>query len=60
MAFPTLGGVFVCKRWHMGYTCFGDFLRAASHIHPVGAIMDEVAEAMAAERAARAATAAPT
>ena len=33
---PTLGGVDFCKRWHMGYTCFGDFLRAASHLHPAG------------------------
>ena len=60
VSLPTLGGVAFCKRWHMEYTCFGDCLQAASHIHPVGAILDEVAAAMAADKAARAETAAPT
>ena len=57
---PTLGGVAFCKRCHMGYTCFGDGPRAASNLHPAGAIVDEVATVMAADRAAREATAAPT
>ena len=57
MALPTLGGVDFCKRWHMGYTCFGDFPWAASHLHPAGAILDEVAATMATDRAARSASA---
>ena len=56
----TLGGVAFYKRWHMGYTCFGDFLRAASHFHPAGAIVNNVAAVMVTDRAARAASAAPT
>ena len=60
VALPTLGSVAFCKRWHMEYTCFGYFLRAASHLHPVGDIVDEVAAAMAADRAARAANEVPT
>ena len=60
VALPTLGGVAFCKRWHMGYTCFGDFLRAASHLHSVGDIVDELEAAMATDRAARAASAVPT
>ena len=48
MAIPTLSGVAFCKRWHMGYTCFEDCPRAASHIHPTGDIVDEVVAATAA------------
>ena len=59
-ALPTLGGVAFCKRWHMGYICFRDLPEAASHLHPMGAIMEKVAAMMAEDRAARAATAAPT
>ena len=60
VALPTLGGVAFCKMWHMGYTCFGDFLRVVSHPHPTGAIVDKVEAAMAADRSVRAAYAAPT
>ena len=52
VALPTLGGVAFCKRWHLGYTCFGDFPRAASHVHPPVAVVNEVAALMAGERAA--------
>ena len=47
---PTLSGVAFC---------FGDFLRVSSHIHPTGAIEDNVTAAMAADISARASTAAP-
>ena len=60
VALPTLGGIAFYKRWQMGYTCFGDCLRSASHLHPTGAILDEVAAAMTADRATRSASAAPT
>ena len=36
VALPTLGGVAFCKRWHLGYVCFGDCPRSASHVHPPG------------------------
>ena len=36
VSLPTLGGVAFCKRWHLGYGCFEDCPRAASHIHPPG------------------------
>ena len=52
VSLPTLGGVAFCKIWHLGYACFGDCLRAALHIHPPVAVVDEVAAAMTAERAA--------
>ena len=52
VALLTLGGVALCKRWHLGYACFGDCPRAASHIHSPVAVVDEVAAAMTAERAA--------
>ena len=57
VALPILDGVAFCKRWHMGNTCFGDFPRAVSHLHPMGDIVDEVAEAIVADQAAREATA---
>ena len=60
VALPTLGGVAFCKRWHMGYTYFGDLTQAASQLHPAGAIVDEVVAAMAEDKAARVETAAPT
>ena len=53
VALPTLAGVAFCKRWHMGYTCFGDCPQAASHHHPVEDIVDKVAAAMEADRATR-------
>ena len=53
VALPTLGGIAFCKRWHMGYTCFGDCPQAASHHHPVEDIVDKVAAAMEADRATR-------
>ena len=52
VALPTLGGVDFCKRWHLGYACFKDFPRAASHVHLPVAVVDEVAAVMTAERAA--------
>ena len=52
VALPTLGGVAFCKRWHLGYACFRDCPRAASHVHPPVVVVDEVAAAMMAERAA--------
>ena len=52
VALPTLGGVTFCNRWHLGYAFFGDFPRAASHVHPPVAVVDEVAAEMTAERAA--------
>ena len=60
VALPTLGSVAFCKRWHMGKTNFGDFPQAESHLHPTGDIVDEVAAAMVADRAARVATAVQT
>ena len=60
VALPTLGVVAFCKRWHMGYTCFGDYPRAASHLHLVEAIVDEVEAVMATDRAEILASAAPT
>ena len=60
VALPTLGGFAFCKRRHMGHTCFGDFSQADSHLHPTGAVVHEVAAAMAEYIAARAASAAPT
>ena len=51
LALPTLGGVAFCNRWHLGYACFGDFPRAASHIHPPVSVVDEVAAALTVERA---------
>ena len=60
LALPTPGGVAFSKRWHMGYTYFGDCLRAASPLHPAGDILDEVASEMAMDRAARSASAVPT
>ena len=52
IAFPTLRGVAFCKRWNLGYACFGDCPRAASRIHLPVSVVDEVAAAMTAERAA--------
>ena len=52
VALPTLGGFAFYKRWHLGYACFGDCPRAASHVHPPVAVVDEVIAAMTAERAA--------
>ena len=60
VALPTLGGVDFCKIRHMGYTCFGDCLRAASHLYSMGDIVDEVAAVMATERAAIETSVAPT
>ena len=60
MILPTLGGVTFCKKWHMGYTYFGYCPRAASHLHPAGAIIGEVVAAMATDRAAIAVSAATT
>ena len=59
VAFPTLSGVALYKSWHMRYTCFWYFPLEASHIHPVGAIVNKVAAAMVVNRATRAATAEP-
>ena len=56
VALPTLGGVAFCKRWHLGYTCFGYCPRAALHIHPPVAVVDEVAAAMTVERTAEVVT----
>ena len=42
VALPTLGGFAFFKRWHMSYTCFRDFPRAASHLHPTRDIVDKV------------------
>ena len=50
---PTLGGVALCKRWYLEYACFGDCPRAALHVHPPVAVVDEVAAAMTVERAAK-------
>ena len=41
VALPTLGGVAFCKIWHLG-----------SHVHPPVTVVDEVAAAITAERAA--------
>ena len=60
VALPTLGGIAFCKRWHIGYTCFGIFPRAASHHHPAGDIVDKVAAAMEVDQATRVETAVPT
>ena len=57
---PTLGSAAFYKRWHMGYTYFGDCPWAASHFHPAGAIVNNVAAVMVTDRAARAVSAAPT
>ena len=54
VAFPTLGGVTFCKRWHLGHTCFRDCPRRASHTHPPVAIVDTVAALMEEDRTARA------
>ena len=55
-ALPTLGGVAFCKRWHLGYGCFGYCPRGASHIHPPVSVVDKVAAALMAEQAAGTAT----
>ena len=56
VALPTLGGFSFCKRWHLRSGYFGDCPRAASHIHPPVSVVDEVAAALTAERAAGTAT----
>ena len=58
VALPTLGGVAFCKRWHLGYGCFGDCPRAASHIQPPVLVVDKVVAELTAERAAGTAIAA--
>ena len=49
---PAINGCVLCKRWHLGMTCFEGFPRAASHAHPQTAVVDIVASALSAERAA--------
>ena len=50
VALPTLGVVAFCKRWHLGYGCFGNCPRSASHIHPLVSVVDEVVEELTANR----------
>ena len=55
VALPTVNNSTFCKRWHLGMTCFSGCPRALSHVHPPVAVVDTVAAALAAERAAAAA-----
>ena len=51
---PTINGSVFCKRFHLGMVCFAGCPRAASHVHPAIDVVDAVASALTAERAANA------
>ena len=51
-ALPTVNGCVFCKRWHLAMSCFTGCPRAASHVHPPPAVVNTVASALTASRAA--------
>ena len=48
---PIVGGAELCKRWHMGGTCFLECPGKGSHIRHMSGIVDKLSEVMATARA---------
>ena len=49
---PTINGCVLCKRFHLDLMCYTGCIRARYHVHPPVTVVDFVASALTAERAA--------